>query len=62
MDQKVIIAIAGSIVLVFLAAMQMGGSGKGFSGCLTKEDFVTKTYAELDGTCDNTITALPEFK
>lgn len=41
---------------------QTNGSGKGFSGCLTKSDFASKTYADTDGTCDSAITSLPKFK
>jgi len=41
---------------------QTTGRGKGFSGCLTKKDFVNKPYGKQDGDCDETITALKKFK
>jgi hypothetical protein len=41
---------------------QTNGSGKGFAGCLTKDDFVTKDFANEEGSCSETITELPKFK
>lgn len=41
---------------------QTNGSGKGFAGCLTKSDFASKPYADMDGTCDDSITSMPKFK
>ena len=41
---------------------QTNGSGKGFSGCLIKDEFVTKDYASEEGHCSDTITDLPKFK
>lgn len=41
---------------------ETAGSGKGFSGCLTKDDFVTKSYAGEEGHCNDDLTQLPKFK
>jgi hypothetical protein len=41
---------------------QTNGSGKGFAGCLTKQDFAGKSFADEDGTCGADITELPKFK
>jgi hypothetical protein len=41
---------------------QTNGSGKGFAGCLTKQDFAGKSFADEDGTCSEFITSLPKFK
>jgi hypothetical protein len=41
---------------------QTNGTGKGFSGCLTKDDFLTKDYANEEGHCNDGITSMEKFK
>ena len=41
---------------------QTNGRGKGYQGCLTKVDFMKKSYAKEEGTCNNKLTSLPKFK
>jgi len=39
-----------------------GISDKGFSGCLEKTEFLTKSYVGEEGHCSPTIVDLPKFK
>lgn len=41
---------------------QTTGRGKGSNGCLTNKDFVTKSYAGEEGSCNHDLTELPKFK
>lgn len=41
---------------------QTNGRGKGYAGCLTKADFLTKEYASEEGSCNYNLTDLVKFK
>lgn len=40
---------------------QTNGSGKGINGCMSQAEFVTKTYKDDDGKCQN-LPSLEKFK